>query len=79
MHLNDYAIDILENRLVEKFELIDGIKHKRGKWGASVAADADTPDLRESVAKGIVEMNRPRDKVMWDETANYWGNKKKYQ
>jgi len=40
LHLNDYDIDILENRMVEKFELIDGIKHIHTSMGETLITPA---------------------------------------
>ena len=39
-HLNDYPIDILENRLVEKTELIDGQKHLTTSLGETLVTPA---------------------------------------
>ncbi|MBS2213703.1 alkyl hydroperoxide reductase subunit F [Carboxylicivirga mesophila] len=39
-HLNDYPIDILENRLVEKTELIDGKKHLTTSLGETLITPA---------------------------------------
>ncbi|MBR8537110.1 alkyl hydroperoxide reductase subunit F [Carboxylicivirga sediminis] len=39
-HLNDYSIDILENRLVEKTELIDGKKHLTTSLGETLITPA---------------------------------------
>ncbi len=39
-HLNDYSIDILENRLVEKTELVDGKKHLTTSLGETLITPA---------------------------------------
>jgi len=40
LHLNDYPIDVLENRMVNKFELIDGMKHISTSMGETLISPA---------------------------------------
>ncbi len=39
-HLNDYPIDILENRLIEKIELVNGLKHLKSTLGETIVTPA---------------------------------------
>jgi hypothetical protein len=71
-------MDVNKDNAWSKQEIIDGIKHKRGKWGKT--CNKQPRPVWEKIATEVVTENHPRDKMVWGgKVADVYRTMKQFQ